>query len=111
MTDRFLIPPDPERLSKPVAKALDEFQRHSAEHNDANALVIRDPVERIRQRRDQAFGQAVALLRPIERQDRDAVRVLAEEYWHGGRCIHGSCLSPLGIDFTRIDGRAVPAYP
>ena len=43
------------------------------EHDDAHALVGRDRGEAFGQRGDQRLGQAVARLRPVEREHRDVV--------------------------------------
>jgi hypothetical protein len=49
------------------------------DHHPAHALVVADLVQRSMQFGDQAFGQAVASIRPVEREHGDTADLFAEQ--------------------------------
>ena len=49
------------------------------EHDDTHGAIMRNRGERIAERFKQCLGQAVARLRPVERQDGDAAVILAQQ--------------------------------
>ena len=56
-----------------------ECRAVGGEHHDAHGAIMRDGGERIAERFQHRFGQAVARLRPVERQDGDAAFILAQQ--------------------------------